>query len=157
MSSALVELFGPSLVSADGSKIDTSTALADKKFVLVYFSAHWCPPCRNFTPVLAKKYSAAGKPDDVEIVFVSSDQDEASFNQYFGGMPWLALPFNDRDKKASLSDKYGVRGIPCLVVLDGEGNVVTKEGRGKESEWLGGGGGGGGGGADNAKRSCTIL
>ncbi len=28
---------------------------------LMYFSAHWCPPCRGFTPNLAKFYCAANK------------------------------------------------------------------------------------------------
>lgn len=43
-------------------------------------------------------------------------------------MPWSALPFSDRTKKTELSTKYGVRGIPTLVVLDAEGNIITKEG-----------------------------
>lgn len=29
----------------------------------------------------------------LEIVFVSSDRDEDGFQQYFGSMPWMAVPF----------------------------------------------------------------
>ena len=53
-----------------------SDALAGKTAVGLYFSAHWCPPCRMYTPKLAEQYAklvAAGKP--FEIVFVSSDRD----------------------------------------------------------------------------------
>ena len=39
-----------------------------------------------------------------QVVFVSSDQDEASFDEYFAEMPGLAaFPFSDREQKASLS------------------------------------------------------
>ena len=36
-------MFGDVLVGRDGTKHDTSTALAGKT-VGIYFSAHWCPP-----------------------------------------------------------------------------------------------------------------
>ena len=39
--------------------------------------------------------------------------------RYHGAMPWLAIPFEDRDAKAKLSAKYGVTGIPTLVLVDG--------------------------------------
>merc|ERR1711998_484877 len=58
------------LQSKDGS-VPTTDALQNKVFGL-YFSAHWCPPCRGFTPKLAETYNtlkAAGK--NFEIVFVS--------------------------------------------------------------------------------------
>lgn len=66
----------------------------------LYFSAHWCPPCRAFTPMLGEFYNnlkAAGK--SLEIVFVSSDRDEAQWKEYYHSMPWLALPFEDRKRK----------------------------------------------------------
>ena len=49
-----------------------------KEFIGIYFSAHWCPPCRDFTPKLAQSYSE-GLRDKMEIVFVSSDRDERAF------------------------------------------------------------------------------
>ena len=72
-------LFGPKLHSKTG-EIDTATALKDK-VVGIYFSAHWCPPCRGFTPELAKTYQLLTETQQTnfEIVFVSSDGDEAEF------------------------------------------------------------------------------
>merc|ERR1719299_178071 len=65
----------------------------------------------------------------MEIVFVSSDKDEAAFNDYFGEMPWVALPFEKRDLKETLSKKYKVQGIPSLVILGPDGKTITTEGR----------------------------
>jgi len=97
----------------------------------IYFSAHWCPPCRGFTPKLVenyKKLKEAGK--DFEIIFVSSDRGEDAFNEYFGEMPWLALPFSKRKEKSELSEMFGVQGIPTLVVVGSDGKTITTEGRG---------------------------
>jgi hypothetical protein len=63
------------------------------------------------------------------MVFVSSDKDDASFTEYYGEMPWLALPFADRDRKNALSKKFGVKGIPWLVLVDENGQTITKNGR----------------------------
>jgi nucleoredoxin len=83
-----------------------------------------------FTPLLSQIYQelkAKGKP--FEIVFVSSDRDEASFTEYHHSMPWLAVPFQDRATKNALSQKFGVSGIPTLVLLDEEGKTITQNGR----------------------------
>jgi len=125
---AFTSLVGPTLKDANG-EVKTEDAL-NGKIVGLYFSAHWCPPCRGFTPNLAKIYNdikGAGK--NFEIVFVSSDRDEATFDEYRGEMPWLAIPFEDRTSKANLSSKFKVRGIPTLVLLDESGNLITTDGR----------------------------
>jgi len=128
-SAGLIELFGEELQTASGTT-KTAEALAGVDGVMIYFSAHWCPPCRGFTPKLAESYKQmkeAGKK--FETIFASSDRDEAAFKEYFAEMPWLALPFSDRTRKESLSKKFKVQGIPTLVVVDADGNTITTDGR----------------------------
>merc|ERR1712113_254291 len=100
------------------------------KFIGLYFSAHWCPPCRGFTPKLAQMYKS-GLKDKMEIIFLSSDKDEKSFDDYFKEMPWLAFPYAKRTEKELLSDSFGVSGIPSFVVLRPDGTVLTTDGRSK--------------------------
>jgi nucleoredoxin len=116
MSCPLEQLLGATVVNGQKQPIPV-TSISSSKVVGLYFSAHWCPPCRGFTPVLAEFYKKM--QDKFEVVFVSSDKDEAQWAEYFGEMPWLALPFADRTKKDALSQKYGVHGIPTLVLIDG--------------------------------------
>merc|ERR1719321_70033 len=124
-----VDLFGDIILTKNGKK-STQEVVSGKKAVLVYFSAHWCPPCRGFTPVLAEAYKKYGD-GDVEVIFVSSDRDQGSFDGYFAEMPWTALVFTDQERKQKLGEKFNVQGIPTLVVLNGsDGELVTNDGRG---------------------------
>jgi len=132
-SNPFVALLGAKLKTKDasGTIVDGDTAaITAGKTVGLYFSAHWCGPCRGFTPELANAYmgmQSLNKP--FEIVFVSSDKDESAFNEYYGEMPWKALPYTERDLKASLSKKYKVQGIPTLVIVGEDGKTITKDGR----------------------------
>lgn len=65
----------------------------------------------------------------MEIVFVSSDSDDASFANYYGEMPWTSVPFASRDIAQALGTKFGVRGIPHLVILDAAGEIKDNDGR----------------------------
>jgi nucleoredoxin len=115
-------------IVVDALGLDLMKKVKGKPFGF-YFSAHWCPPCRCFTPKLADAYKQ-GLQDKMEIVFVSSDHDRASFNRYFEEMPWLALPFDEKAKQASLFDAFDISSIPSLVVLNADGAVITTDGRG---------------------------
>ena len=54
----------------DWVQISAESALEGKKVVAFYFSAHWCPPCRAFTPILKDVYDAYAKEfGDLEIYF----------------------------------------------------------------------------------------
>ena len=55
--------------------------------------------------------------DNFELLFVSSDRDEDSFNGYFGEMTFCALPFEEREAKQQLSKRFGIQGIPSLLIL----------------------------------------
>lgn len=43
-------------------------------------------------------------------------------------MPWLAIPFGDARIEA-VSTKYGVKGIPVLIVLKPNGDALLKNGK----------------------------
>lgn len=120
---------GLTLVRNDGTEVAYSSLAG--KTIAIYFSAHWCPPCRGFTPQLVETYKklvAAGKP--FEVIFASSDRDEASFKEYFAEMPWLSLKYEDRATKEKLSKLFGVNGIPSLHILEHDGTVINNSGRG---------------------------
>ncbi|KAJ1418558.1 putative nucleoredoxin [Ochromonadaceae sp. CCMP2298] len=125
------EFFGPELLTKEGVQ-PTEQALAGKTRIGIYFSAHWCPPCRGFTPVLSEFFEQLEEEDAsaLQIIFVSSDNDDASFTSYYGSMPWMAVPFAATDKIQALNTKFEVRGIPSFVVLDAaDGSVKDADAR----------------------------
>jgi len=71
--------------------------LKNRKVVAFYFSAHWCPPCRSFTPLLIKFYEfCKAEEKDFEVVFISGDQDQAAFDGYYNDMPWYCIRYEDQ-------------------------------------------------------------
>ncbi|KAL9240949.1 hypothetical protein vseg_015114 [Gypsophila vaccaria] len=115
------------VIDSSGTKVPVSELVG--KHLFLYFSAHWCPPCRGFTPKLIETYhEIKAKESAFDVIFVSRDRDQSSFNEYYSGMPWLALPFGD-ERKAYLSRRFKVKGIPFLVAIGPEGKTITTEAR----------------------------
>lgn len=136
----------PGLKFLHGKNGDVPVSALDGKTVMIYFSAHWCPPCRSFTPQLATFYRSHAKEKNFEIVFASWDQSKAEFEEYFHEQPWLALPYEtSKQIIEQLGTKYQVRSIPTLLVFGPDGNLITKEGRmsvvrdpqGQSFPWIG--------------------
>eukprot|EP01024_Parvocaulis_polyphysoides_P041759 TRINITY_DN38316_c1_g6_i1.p1 TRINITY_DN38316_c1_g6~~TRINITY_DN38316_c1_g6_i1.p1 ORF type:complete len:318 (-),score=39.01 TRINITY_DN38316_c1_g6_i1:212-1165(-) len=124
-------LKGPLINKDDQLQEDYDEFIKDK-YVLLYFSAHWCPPCRRFTPKLAEFYKALKQErNDFEIIYVSQDRDEQQFKEYLSEMPWWSVPYGDVYRRMQLVQEFGIETIPVLVVLDPQGNILTKEGRSK--------------------------
>ena len=68
-----LKVFGSGkLLSKDG-EVSALDALQGK-YVGVYFSASWCPPCQRFTPLIVDAYTSSLKAKNLEIVFVSAGQ-----------------------------------------------------------------------------------
>ncbi|XP_035240974.1 nucleoredoxin-like isoform X4 [Anguilla anguilla] len=101
---------GP-LLRSSGQTADSSSL--EGSYVGVYFSAHWCPPCRSLTRVLAESYQTVkDSGQKFEIVFVSADRSEDSFKQYFSEMPWVAVPYTDEGRRSRLNRLYGIQATP---------------------------------------------
>ena len=123
-----LQSLGNNFVSKDG--IDDGSSLKSVQLIGIYFSAHWCPPCKSFTPILEKFYNEVNASGKVfEIVFATSDSDEEYFNEYFATMPWIAIPFGSKEIQ-NLKIKHGVSGIPKLVILKTDETVVSDNARG---------------------------
>ena len=109
-------LSGQQLLRKDETVVEADSILAEKKVLAFYFSAHWCPPCRLFTPVLAEFYSVmivislwpkilqqwlflqdlVGIGEEFEVVFVSSDktaEDQMAYMKESHG-DWVAVQHN---------------------------------------------------------------
>jgi len=121
----LSQLFGNEVESNKGP-IQTASLL-NKKAIGVYFSAHWCNPCLVFTTTLKQFYEKHSK--DIEIIFLSSDNNPKQFKEYYQTMPWLAIPYEKRDKIQAISSLYSVRVIPTLVFISPDGQIITQDGR----------------------------
>lgn len=116
------------LHDASGKEVKTETLRG--KFVGLYFSAHWCPPCRAFTPGLVK-FRDEHADEDFEIVFVSLDNSEREKRKYIKrmDMKWLSIPGAQSKEADALAQQFEIRGIPSLIILAPDGSVVTPHGR----------------------------
>jgi hypothetical protein len=103
---------------------NTKTVLAGKRVIGLYFSAQWCAPSRGFTPQLVAAYKAikARGETGFEVVFISSDEDETSFREYYDEMPWLAIPFKDACGD-ELRECLRVDGVPTLFLVSPTGEI----------------------------------
>ena len=98
-----------------------------KKIYGLYFSAHWCQPCRKFTPQLVEYYNKITRDHpEFEIIFVSADKTADAMAGYMRdtGMPWPAVDYAKVSSMTGLN-KYAGSGIPDLVIIDGAGKVLA--------------------------------
>jgi nucleoredoxin len=121
----LAKMLPSKILDSKGKKISRDELAG--KTVGFYFSAHWCPPCRQFTPQLVKFRDA--NQEEFEVVFVSSDNSPKEQMKYMKEtkMKWYTLPHRSNEANA-LAKKFNVRGIPSLVIVNPEGETITTKG-----------------------------
>ncbi len=101
--------------------------LDQREYLLVFFSASWCPHCRDFTPYLRDFYTKH-QDRSFEVLLVPRDRREEEMQGYYRGfsMPWPAVPFDRGDVIDRLGGWYaGPGGIPNLVLVDRQGRVLS--------------------------------
>jgi nucleoredoxin len=127
--SEMERILAGKLVRLSGSSLKPvrEPELEGVKFYAVYFSASWCGPCREFTPGFVDAYRELRKNyPEFEAVFVSNDRSAADMLAYMRGdkMAWAAVRF---DAVGGLDEinRYAGNGIPCLVLVDANGKVLS--------------------------------
>ncbi len=126
---ALTSELAGKLVSLKGGRLTpvAREQILPAKFYALYFSAHWCPPCRGFTPDLVAAYEELkAEHPEFEIVFVSSDRDAKAMAGYMAEykMGFPAVRF-DAKKTLRAVQRHAAPGIPNLVFLNSDGEVIS--------------------------------
>ena len=108
-----------SLKDLDGNQI-TLGALKGKPILMIFF-ASWCPGCKEEVP-LFEKFSA-GKKDHLTILTLAIDgEKEKRVRRFVKGLKVDLPVLLDLNEKVARS--YGVRMVPTVFLLDGEGGML---------------------------------
>jgi peroxiredoxin len=100
-----------------------ATALASyrgQKVVLLDFWATWCPPCRMSMPGL-QKLEEEFKDRGLEILSVNQGEEADQVRHFIDRKKYSFHVVLDQDQ--AVAAKYGVKGIPTLVLVDKKGVV----------------------------------
>jgi thiol-disulfide isomerase/thioredoxin len=130
---AFRQMFDGKLVRMENGTLRPYSAddLRNVRYFLLYYSAHWCGPCRRFTPELVKFYKEV-KPrhPEIEVIFISSDYNPEGMRDYMKGfaMEWPAVKFEQINAQMR---GLGGKGIPWLGIYDAAGQPVTINGQTK--------------------------
>lgn len=129
---SLQPTFDTAVVDVDGAEV-AATRLLDTDYLLLYFSAHWCPPCRAFTPKFVDFYNTKGGGTRFQAVLISRDKSEAEMFTYMREtkMPWPTVRF-ESESADTLQATYSGNGIPRLVLVDRQGTVIADSFEGKK-------------------------
>lgn len=126
-----------SLFSCSNMKEVDGSDVVKHQLIGLYFSASWCPPCRDFTQILSEAYkqirSTHGQ-DSFEVVLVPLDKERLEWLEYIKGMPWLTFhKTNCQESIVRLFLRFTINKIPRLVIIDGQGEVVCDNARGEQT------------------------
>ncbi|XP_076458219.1 tryparedoxin-like [Babylonia areolata] len=122
---------GKTVLDKNGAEVSVDRLTGDGCVIGFYFSGAWCGPCRYFTPMLIDWYEKL-KPDNHDIIYVNSDENQESYQRYYNTMPWLTAGY-DSELRTALRKKYNPIGrVPRLVLVNGQtGETITEDGRQK--------------------------
>lgn len=99
------------------------------KYLIVDFWASWCGPCRQEIPHLKEVYKKY-KEKGLEILAVSVDAKATDWKKAMDDEKMTWPQVHAQESKPVMAS-YLFSGIPYLVVIDREGNIIEKNLRGE--------------------------
>ena len=116
----------------NGQPFDQSTLAG--KIVLVDFWATWCGPCIAEIPNVLEQYQKYHSKG-FEVVGISLDQERDALEKFVTErkIPWPILfePSEGSGWQHPLASYYGISGIPTVILIGEDGNVVSLNARGE--------------------------
>ena len=119
----------------DGKLVEETGAFEDfvgaGKYTLVDFWASWCGPCKEETPNVVAVFDKYRDKGLVVIGVTVNDKKDASVE----AMKELGIHYPQvLDTKQELAERFGVQGIPHIILFDPDGNIVAENLRGERIE-----------------------
>ena len=117
----------------NGKPFDQKTLAG--KVVLVDFWATWCGPCVAEIPNVLEQYEKY-HDKGFEVVGISLDEDREALEKFVTDqkIPWPILYEKPEGEgwRHPLSTFYGISGIPTVILIGRDGNVITLNARGEK-------------------------
>ena len=121
----LMEKIIPNLVNSKGEKVEDKN-IKNKDYIVIYWSASWCGPCRKFTPKLVDFYEKNVSGGKFEVILVSVDKSEDKMKAYMqkNKMKWNTIDFPNRCSTGIKAFAKG--GIPRMMIFDKKGDILAR-------------------------------
>jgi thiol-disulfide isomerase/thioredoxin len=103
------------------------------KVVLVDFWATWCGFCVKEFPHVEELYKAY-EGRGFEVVGVSLDEDREQLKDFLkeNKLPWIIVHDAENMGDHPAAKEYGIVGLPTVVLIGKDGNVITFDARGEQ-------------------------
>jgi thiol-disulfide isomerase/thioredoxin len=108
----------------EANKLPKKLSDIKNKYTVVVFGASWCPACPQELSTILGLYTK-WKAQDVEVVFVSLDQDEKIFKNFAGIFPFISIC--DYQKwESPIVQNYHVFATPTIYLLNSKREILLR-------------------------------
>jgi thiol-disulfide isomerase/thioredoxin len=130
-------LFSADLLAPGYAHTHLPKKLSDvrSKYTVVVFGASWCQACHTELSQMVALYPK-WKQQDVEVVFVSLDQNQHDFRGFSAGFPFISISDYQQWESAAVKS-YHVFATPTFFLLDANRKIVLRPSSAKQIDaWV---------------------
>ncbi len=115
------DIFAPAYASAN---IPKNLSDIKSNYRVIIFGAAWCPHCPSALQEVMKNY-AIWKQQNVEVVFVSLDDDKQLFTNFTKPFPFISICDFKKWESTAVKD-YHVFATPTIYLLNNKNEIILR-------------------------------